>query len=161
MSTTTQIGETSSTTQMEREIVMTRHVNARRKAVFEAFTDPSYLRQWFGRRGWTLPICEVDLRPGGTWCFVSQGPDGTNMGMRGVYHEVTPYDRLVYTESFDQHPGETLNTLVLTEDGGITTITCRVAYPSKEIRDTVLKSRMREGIAKSFDRLVFQLERVT
>ncbi len=75
------------------------------------------------------------------------------MGMRGVYQEITPPERLLYTESFDDYPGESLNTLIFTEENGKTTITGRVLYPSKEARDAVLESRMQEGAAESFDRL--------
>jgi uncharacterized protein YndB with AHSA1/START domain len=151
---TMKVGATTFTLPSDREIALTRVVDAPRRKVFEAWTDPQHLPSWFGRRGWTMPVCEIDLRPGGAWRFLSKGPTGTQMGMYGVYREISPYDRLVYTESFDDFPGETLNTLLLTdEDAGKTMITCTSLYPTKEARDAVLKTRMTEGASESLDRL--------
>ena len=156
--TATKIGETTFTTPSDREIVMTRVFDAPRALVFDAYTNPEHLPHWFGPRGWTLPVCEIDLRPGGAWRFVLQGPDGTEMGMSGVYQEVAPPERLVSTESFDDYPGETLNTLTLSEEDGKTTYTVTVLYPSKETRDAVLASGMQEGAAESFERLAEHLQ---
>ena len=75
-----------------------------------------------GPDGWTMPVCEIDLRPGGAWHFVWRGSDGTEMEMRGVYREIAPPERLVTTESWGGDWPETLNTLVLTEEDGKTTI---------------------------------------
>ena len=158
MTTATTVGATTFTTPSDREIVMTRVLDAPRKRVFEAWTSPEHLPRWFGRRGWTLPVCEVDFRPGGAWRFVFRGPDGAGMGMYGVYQEITPPERIVYTESFEGYPGETINTLVLSEEAGKTMITCSSLYPSKEARDAVLKTRMQEGAAESLDRLAEHLQ---
>jgi uncharacterized protein YndB with AHSA1/START domain len=156
--TATKIGETTFTTPSDREIVMTRVFDAPRALVFDACTNPEHLQHWFGPRGWTLPVCEVDLRPGGAWRFVLRGPDGSEMGMSGVYQEVAPPERLVSTESFDDYPGETLNTLTLSEEEGRTTYTVTVLYPSKEVRDAVLESGMQDGASESFDRLAEHLQ---
>lgn len=154
MSTTTEVGTTRFTTPSDREIVITRVVNAPRRLVWTAMTDPAHVPQWYGPRGWTLPVCEVDFRVGGAWRHVCQGPDGTKMGMRGVYREIAAPERLVTTESFDDFPGESLNTLTLTEEAdGKTTISVTVLYPSKEIRDAVLQSGMKEGASQTYDRL--------
>jgi uncharacterized protein YndB with AHSA1/START domain len=153
MTAANKIGETTFTTPSDREIVMTRVFDAPRALVFDACTHPEHLPHWFGPRGWTLPVCEIDLRPGGAWRFVLRGRDGTEMGMRGVYQEIAPPERLVSTESFDDYPGETLNTLILSEEDGKTTYTVTVLYPSKEVRDAVLESGMQEGASESFDRL--------
>ena len=132
---------------------MTRVFDAPRRLVFAAWTDPAHLPTWLGPRGWTLPVCEVDLRPGGSWRFVGRGPDGSDMGMRGVYLEIASPDRLVYTESFDGGSGESLNTVTFVEQDGRTTLTCRVCYPSAEVRDAMLRTRMREGVSEGFERL--------
>jgi uncharacterized protein YndB with AHSA1/START domain len=95
MTAAKKIGETTFTTPSDREIVMTRVFDAPRALVFDAYTNPEHLPHWFGPRGWTLPVCEIDLRPGGPWRFVLRGPDGTEMGMRGVYQEIAPPERLV------------------------------------------------------------------
>ena len=79
-------GVTAFTTPSDREIVATRVVNAPRRLVFEAWTDPQHLPHWLlGPQGWTMPVCEIDLRPGGAWHFVWRRSEGTEMGMRGVY----------------------------------------------------------------------------
>jgi uncharacterized protein YndB with AHSA1/START domain len=147
------VGATTFSTPSDDEIVMTRVYDAPRKLVFDAWTNPEHLPRWFGRRGWTLPICEVDLRPGGAWRFALSGPNGRSMGMHGVYHEIAPPDRLVYSEALDGYEGETINTLVLTEQDGKTTITCTSRYPSKAARDAMLRTNMMIGAASSLDRL--------
>src|SRR5438128_8565437 len=124
------------TTPTEREIVLTRIFNAPRRLIFDALTRPELLERWFGPRGRSLVVCEVDLRVGGAWRFVLRGPDGRDMGMRGVYREIVPPDRSVHTESFDDFPGESVVTTVLVvEQGGKTTLTGTILYESKEIRD--------------------------
>jgi uncharacterized protein YndB with AHSA1/START domain len=142
------------TTPSDREIVITRVVDAPRRLVFAAFTSPEHLPHWMlGPEGWTMPVCEIDLRPGGAWRFVWRRADGSEMGMRGVYQEIAPPERLVSTESWGGEWPDTLNTLLLSEEGGKTTITQRVLYPSKEARDAALKTGMLEGMAQGFDRL--------
>ena len=157
MATANKVGATTFTTPSDREIVITRVFDAPRRLVFEAWTNPEHLPNWFGARGWTLPVCEIDLRKDGAWRFVSRGPDGTDMGMSGVYQEITPPERLVYTESFDDYPGESLNTLIFTEENGKTTMTVRVLYPSKDARDAVLQSGIKEGASETLDRLAEHL----
>src|SRR5919199_4337612 len=93
-------------TPSDREIVMTRVFDAPRDIVFDAFSKPELLKRWFGPRGWSLTVCDVDLRPGGGFRFVLRGPDGKEMGMRGVYREVNPPAGSVHMESFDDYPGE-------------------------------------------------------
>ena len=102
----------------EREIVMTRVFDAPRQMIYDAWTKPELLKRWFGPRGWSLVVCEIDLRVGGKWRFVLRGPDGNEMGMGGVYRELAPPERDVHTEKFDDYPGESLVTGVLTESGG-------------------------------------------
>ena len=154
MPTESKIATTTFTTPSDREVVMTRVVAAPRKLVFEAWTSPEHVPHWMlGPEGWTMPVCEIDLRPGGGWHFVWRRSDGTEMGMRGVYREVKPPERLVSTESWGGDWPETLNTLVLTEQEGKTTITHTVLYPSKEARDAALQTGMKDGASQSFDRL--------
>jgi uncharacterized protein YndB with AHSA1/START domain len=141
----------------ERGVVMTRVFDAPRRLVFEAMTKPELLKRWFGPRGWSLVVCEADLKVGGAWRWVLRGPDGRDMGMRGVYQEITPPERLVSTESFDDYPGESLNTLILSEEDGKTTFTITVRYASQEIRDAVIKSGMEHGAAECYDKLAEML----
>ena len=148
-------GSLKVTTPTDREVVLTRVFDAPRRLVFDAFTKPELLKRWFGPRGWSLVVCEIDLRVGGAWRFVLRGPDGTEMGMRGVYREITPPERSVHTESFDQfaHAGESVVTTVLTEEAGKTTLAATVLYPSREVRDAVIGSGMEHGAAESYDKL--------
>jgi uncharacterized protein YndB with AHSA1/START domain len=141
------------TTPGDREVVMTRVFDAPRRLVFDAFSKPELLQRWFGPRGWSLVACEVDFRVGGGFRFVLRGPDGREMGMRGVYRELVPPERSVHMESFDDYPGESEVTGVFAEQGGKTTLTVTVAYASREVRDIVLKSGMEHGAAESYDRL--------
>ena len=145
------------TTPTEREIVMTRVFDAPASLVFEAMTQPEHLVHWFGPHGWTLAVCEVDFRAGGAWRFVLRGPDGAEMGMRGVYQQITPPERFVSTESFDAYPGESLNTLTFSEKDGKTTFTITVLYPSSGIRDAVIRSGMERGAGECYDRLAAHL----
>jgi uncharacterized protein YndB with AHSA1/START domain len=144
------------TTPTDREIAMTRVFNAPRHLVFGALSKPELVKQWlFGPPGWTMPVCEIDLRVGGAYRFQWRGPDGTEMGTRGVFREIAPPERFVATERFDDpwYPGEALITYVLVEHGGKTTLTLTVLYESREARDGVLKTPMEKGVAMSYDRL--------
>src|SRR5215467_7742681 len=141
------------TTPTDREVVLTRVFDAARHLVWDAFTKPELLKRWFGPRGWALVVCEVDLRVGGGFRFVLRGPDGREMGMRGVYKEIVPPERSVHMESFDDYPGESQVTAVLVEQGGKTTLTATILYPSREVRDIVLKSGMEHGAAESYEKL--------
>jgi uncharacterized protein YndB with AHSA1/START domain len=154
VATASKAGTTMITTPSDREVVMTRVFNAPRRLVWEAWTNPEHVPHWLlGPEGWTMPVCEIDLRPGGGWHFVWRKTDGTEMGMRGAYREVTPPERLVSTESWGENWPETLNTLVLSEEAGKTTVTQTILYPSKDARDAALKTGMKDGADQSFDRL--------
>ena len=115
------------TTPSDREIAMTRVFDAPRQLVYDAHTKPELVRQWLlGPPGWTMPVCEMDVRAGGTYRWVwRRDTDGSTMGMGGLYREVVAPERVVATEKFDDawYPGEGLNTLVLVEHGGRTTLT--------------------------------------
>jgi uncharacterized protein YndB with AHSA1/START domain len=135
---------------------MTRVFNAPRQLVFGALTKPELVKQWLlGPPGWTMPVCEIDLRVGGAYRFQWRGTDGAEMGTRGVFREIAPPERFVATERFDNpwYPGESLVTYLLVEQGGKTTLTLTVLYESREARDGVLKSGMEKGVAMSYDRL--------
>jgi uncharacterized protein YndB with AHSA1/START domain len=148
-------GTLNVTTPTEREIVMTRVFDAPRHLVFDAWTRPELLKRWLGPRAWSMVVCDIDLKVGGSYRFVWRGPDGTEMGMGGMYREIVRPERLVATESFDDpwYAGEALDTTVLTEQGGKTTLTTTVLYQSREVRDAVLKSGMDQGVAEGYDRL--------
>lgn len=141
----------------DREIVVTRVFDAPRRLVFDAYTRPELLKQWLlGPGGWSMPVCEVDLRAGGKYRYVWRNEtDGSEMGMGGVYREVVPPERIVATEVFDEawYPGEAVDTIVLVEQKGQTTLTQTILYDSRATRDAVLKSPMQVGMAASYDKL--------
>jgi uncharacterized protein YndB with AHSA1/START domain len=142
------------TTPTDTEVVMTRVFEAPRRLVWQAWTTPEHVSQWMlGPEGWTMPVCEIDLRPGGGWHFVWRKTNGGEMDMRGSYREVMPPERLVSTEKWGPEWPETINTLTLIERDGRTTATQTILYPSKEARDAAMKTGMAEGAEQSFDRL--------
>jgi uncharacterized protein YndB with AHSA1/START domain len=141
----------------DRELVITRVFDAPRAMVFQALTTPELVKQWLlGPKGWTMPICQIDLRVGGAYRYLwRREKDGFEMGMGGFYREIVVPERVVTTEKFDEawYPGEAVGTIVLVEQGGKTTLTLTIAYESRQARDAVLKSPMEEGVAAGYDRL--------
>jgi len=141
----------------DREIVVMRVFDAPRRLVFDAYTKPELVKTWLlGPDGWSMPVCEIDLRAGGKYRYVwKNDTDGSEMGMGGTYHEVVPGQRIVFSEIFDEawYPGEAVDTIVLAERDGKTTLTQTILYNSRETRDAVLKSPMQTGMAASYDKL--------
>ena len=139
----------------DREVRLTRLFDAPRHLVFEAMTRPEHIRRWWGclGEGYSVPVCEVDLRPGGRWRFVNRHPKG-EVTFHGVYREIDPPDRLVFTEVMEPFPEPgSLVTALFTEENGKTRLTVTAEYPSLEVRDMVLQSGMERGAAISYDRL--------
>jgi uncharacterized protein YndB with AHSA1/START domain len=149
-------GKVNITAHGDREIVISRSFDAPRELVFEAFTKPEYIQRWLlGPDGWTMPICQIDLRVGGKYRYVWRNQDGREMGMGGVFREIAAPERFVATEQFDEawYPGEAVCTFSFSERGGTTTITQTVLYDSQATRDAVLKSPMESGVSRSYERL--------
>jgi uncharacterized protein YndB with AHSA1/START domain len=149
------------TTPSDREIALTRVFDAPARLVFEAYTKPELLKRWLGvHNGWVLAVCEIDLKVGGTYRYVWRNPGGMDMGMRGVYREIVPPVRIVATESFDQawYEGDAVGTVTFDEQDGKTTLTIKVLYESKDVRDAVLQSPMEQGVAAGFDKLAEVLQ---
>lgn len=146
----------------DNELVMTRTFDAPPRLVFDSWTKPELLRQWLGvRGGWTMPVCEIDLRIGGEY-RIEWTKEGARMGLTGTYHEIERPHRLVSSEIFDEawYPGEALVTLTLDELGARTTATMTIRYESTEARDQVLASPMESGVAESYEVLDRLLARV-
>jgi uncharacterized protein YndB with AHSA1/START domain len=143
------------TTPTDREIVLTRNFAAPPDLVFAALTTPDLLRRWYGARGWNLVSCEIDLRVGGAWRYVSAGPNGERMVQSGVYRLVDPPRLLVSTERFDDqsYEGESIVGHHLVERDGGTKLTTTVRYASQAARDTVLRYPMARGVGESYERL--------
>ena len=150
----TQVGSMTFTKPDDTSLVATRVMDAARDLVWAAHTQCEHVQQWLlGPEGWTMPICEIDLRPGGRWRYVYEGPDGATFPMSGEYREIQAPARLVNTETMDDSPADTLNILTLTEENGRTVVRTVVEYPSKEIREGIIATGMMEGWAESYDRL--------
>jgi uncharacterized protein YndB with AHSA1/START domain len=152
------------TTPSDVEIRMTRLFDAPRDLVFAAMTQPDHVKQWWGRLGdgYSVPVCEIDLRVGGAWRFVNRHPGGEAV-FYGEYREIAPPSRLVFTEIFEPFPDSvSVVTTEFTEEAGKTRMTAIVRYPSLDVRDMVLGTGMAAGAAVSYDRLedlVAQLQR--
>jgi uncharacterized protein YndB with AHSA1/START domain len=143
------------TTPSDQEIRMTRVFNAPRDLVFEAMTRPEHVREWWGRLGdgYSVPVCEIDLRVGGKWRFVNRHPHG-EAAFHGEYREIAPPGRVVFTEIFEEFPDSvSVVTAELAEEGGKTRLTATVRYPSVDVRDIVLGTGMSRGAGISYDRL--------
>jgi uncharacterized protein YndB with AHSA1/START domain len=143
------------TTPSDREIRLTRLFDAPRHLVFEAMTRPEHVKRWWGRlgEGYSVPVCEIDLRPGGAWRFVNRHPAGEAV-FYGVYREITAPERLVFTEIYEPFPDvESVVTSVFTDQHGKTRLTATCLYPSVDVRDMVMKTGMAKGAAISYDQL--------
>ena len=144
----------------DRDVVVVRAFNAPRKLVFDAWTKPALLQRWMlGPPGWSMPVCEMDVRPGGkfTWRWRSD-KDGSEFGFTGEFREVVRPSRTVHIERYEPgdvggEMGEALVTTVLVEKNGVTTQTMTIRYESKAVRDAALKTGMTDGMEQSFQKL--------
>ena len=140
----------------DREIVMERIFNAPRELVFEAWTDPKHVAQWWGPKGFTNTFQEIDVRPGGVWRFVMHGPDGVDYQNRIIYDEIVKPERLVYTHGSGEEgdPGQFQVTVTFAEQGGKTKLTMQMLFESAAERDKVIKEfGAIEGANQTLDRL--------
>jgi uncharacterized protein YndB with AHSA1/START domain len=138
------------------EVVMTRIVDAPRGLVFQAWTDPEHVARWWGRAGSTNPVCEMDVRQGGAWRIVQREADGSEYPFKGVYREVVPPERLVFSFVLDAEPWssrESVTTLALTDQDGGTLLTITTRFQTVEDRDAMIQAEMAVGAAEAFDRL--------
>jgi uncharacterized protein YndB with AHSA1/START domain len=144
----------SFTTPSDLEVVVTRYVEAPAEHVFDAWTVPGQVTRWMlGPPGYTMPVCEIDLRPGGAWHFAWRAPDGRQLEMSGEYREIVRPERIVSIERWGEPWPETLNAFEFAEDDDGTMITCTIVYPSRGARDAAIETGMKDGMAGSFKRL--------
>jgi uncharacterized protein YndB with AHSA1/START domain len=150
-------------TPSDREIAMTRVLDAPRQRVFDAFTKPELIRRWLlGPEGWSMTVCDVDLRVGGSFHYVWRNDaERKEFGLGGGYREIVRPERIVHAENFDEpwYPGDALVTSTFVEQHGSTTVTMTILYDSREVRDMAIESGMERGVAVSFDRLAELLDR--
>jgi len=138
----------------DREIVITRLIAARRELVFEAWTDPKHLPEWWGPNGFTTTTQEITVKPGGVWRFIMHG-HGMDFQNRIVYIEIVKPDRLVYSHGAEEaDPHQFHVTVTFENQGGKTLITMRSVFPSVAQRDKVVKEyKAIEGGNQTLDRL--------
>lgn len=144
----------------EREYVMERVFNAPRELVFTAFSACEHVAHWWGPTGWTLPVCEMDFRPGGVWFYCMRGPGGEDACGKATYREIAKPERIVYTDAFADTSGNVLAempqmviTLTFTEQDGKTALTNRVEFASAADKEATLGMGMVEGLTQTLDRL--------
>lgn len=137
-----------------REILMTRVFDAPRHLVWETMTKPEYVRRWWCcMDGYTMPVCDIDLRVGGKYRYLMVGPDG-EVGFNGEYREIVKPERIVHTEIFEPFPNSpTLCTMTLEERDGKTYYQTLVQHDSEEARDMHVSSGMEVGANIALDRL--------
>jgi uncharacterized protein YndB with AHSA1/START domain len=144
------------TTPTDREVVITREFDASRGMVFDAHTKPDLVQRWLlGPPGWTMPVCEIDLRVGGKYRYVWQNADGRKMGVGGTFTEIARPSRIVITQLFDEDwtGGETIVITEFVETKGKTRLTTTIRYVSREVRDAALKTGMTKGMEAGYERL--------
>jgi uncharacterized protein YndB with AHSA1/START domain len=140
----------------ERSIVITRRFSAPRELVFDAMTKPALMKKWLnGPPGWTMTLCNVDLRPGGTYRYMWRNQNGEDLGISGVFKEVDRPKRMVQTVLFDKpwYNGGSVETMVLAEKAGGTVMTLIMEFASRKVRDEVIGSPMGEGLGYGYERL--------
>lgn len=139
---------------------ITREFNAPRERVFEAYIDPEAVAKWWGQESAMTIVDQMEAKSGGVWRYVQREADGTEYAFKGVYHEVTAPERLVYTFEFEGIPGHVLlETITLTEQDGKTLLTDQSVFQSVEDRDGMIASGMEGGANESMDRLERYLSR--
>ena len=159
----------------EPEFVISRTLNAPREQVWKAWTDPSKVKRWWGPMGFAIPVCDMDVRPGGAFRIVMRSPYGVEYPLKGVYRKVVEPEQLIYTENWEEHPAEwqqilrengagneaqgALNTVTFEDHDGMTKLTIRTLFEAGSIRDAMEKMGMKEGWMESLDRLAELLAR--
>jgi uncharacterized protein YndB with AHSA1/START domain len=146
----------------DREVKVTRAFKAPKALVFKAYSDPALVRRWMlGPPGWTMPVCEMDLRVGGAYRWRWRSEDGQNeFGFHGVFREVVPGTKVVHTQSYDpgntgqgEGGGEAIISVTFSEEKGVTTVTTLMDFGSKELRDQVIATGMTDGMEQSYQLL--------
>lgn len=154
------------------EIILERDFDAPRELVFKAFSEAEHLKHWWGPRGWTLTVCNIDFRPGGIWHYCMKCIDenqgdfyGFDSWGKAAYKDIVDTEKIVYVDYFSDAeggitegmPGSTI-TLAFTEHEGKTRLVNRAKFPSVEALQTVLNMGMEQGITETWDRLAEHLQ---
>ena len=145
----------------EQEFVVERQFTAPRTLMFQVFTQSEHLKRWWAPQPYTIPVCTIDLRPGGIWHYCLRSPEGQDQWARSVYREIVPPEKLVYTTTFaDEHANpvegmpEHLTTMIFTEETGKTSVTARVQFASTAALKVAVDLGMLQGMSMTWDYLV-------
>ncbi|MDB5337901.1 MAG: hypothetical protein JWN70_3520 [Planctomycetaceae bacterium] len=161
------------------DFVITRMFDAPRTLVFQAWTDPKHVANWWGPKGFANPVCTMDVRPGGAHRVVMRSPDGVDYPVTGFFKEIVEPERLVMTMDCSEHPAEwhdavkpdrepndtnpvgvMIQTVTFEDVDGKTRLTIRTRFKSRAIQQAMLKLGMTEGWSSSLDRLADELARM-
>lgn len=145
----------------DREVKVTRSFKAPRALVYRAYTEPTLVKRWLlGPPGWSMPVCEMDVRVGGKYRWQWLSDDGQRFGFSGTFREVQPAARLVHSEAYETGTGdflypekEAIVTVTFIEEGGVTTVTTLIDFGSKDARDAAVKTGMTDGMEMSYQLL--------
>jgi len=145
----------------KQEIVMTRDFDAPVEKVFKAYTDVEMIKKWWGGRTYKTTIDTFEPKAGGSWRFVQKGPDGTDYGFHGVFHEVAPNERIIWTFEFEGLPEAghvTMETVYFAEKDGKTQMRAVSVFQSVADRDGMVESGMEKGATEGMDVLAELVE---
>ena len=139
----------------DREVLVTREFKAPAQLVWDAHTKPELVKRWLtGPDGWSMPVCEIDLRVGGAYRYRWRNDaDGTEFGSSGIHKEIVHHSRIVTSERMEGFQGEAINTLTLREVNGRTIVTLNMDFGSKEARDGAVATGMTDGMELGYQRL--------
>ncbi|TCS92610.1 SRPBCC domain-containing protein [Hazenella coriacea] len=155
-----------------RELILERVFDAPRELVFKAFSEAEHLKHWWGPRGWTLTVCNIDFRPGGIWHYCMKCIDenqgdfyGNESWGKAIYKEIVEAEKIAYVDSFSDAECNEVEgmpeceiTMTFVEHEGKTKLVCRTQYASAEALKTVLDMGMEQGITETWDRLAEHLQ---
>jgi uncharacterized protein YndB with AHSA1/START domain len=151
----------------EREFVMEKFFDVPRELVFKAFTKPEHISRWWAPADYTIPVCKIDLRPGGVWHYCMRSPKGEDQWVKAIYREIVDPERIVYTVTFaDEHANpvdvipEQLGTITFTELDGKTKLTVRFEFASESDLKTTVDMGMIEGLTITLNQLADYLEEI-
>ncbi len=139
----------------DRTLLITRRFEASPAKVFAAMTQPALVQQWLKPPGWTMPVCDIDFRPGGAYRYVWRNEAGDEMGVGGKFMEIAAPQRIVHDEVFEPawFPGKSIITTQFLAEAGGTLLRIAVEYEAPEALTIVLASPMEQGMAQSYDQL--------
>lgn len=153
----------------DRRLEIEREFDAPRDLVWRMFADPYHLSRWWGPKGYTNPVCEIDFRVGGAWRNVMRGPNGKEYPVDSVFTEIVPPERIVFRnaattrEVFGNNPPPSFVHVFALDDlgNGRTRLTMTAYFDTAEHRQAVIDRGFRQGTEESFDKLVAHLASLT